>query len=395
MSNRHIYYPTVARPAPWADFERVSKGTIVTPNESEGDLYYEDTGFKKISYNILEIHETQKPQAPKYYMASRIPESEFSGHIAVSSGGKGGKTVTITNQYNSNLTENTVTDADGNFTARKVILGDPYKVTVSGYSKTFTPWVNGDTLGCLNVGTGGSVQCVLNPEEATDRFLLYSGTEYRFTLEVTNPGKADCIAPSYILEYDRSKLEISIVPSLPNLSTLEPGTKRTLTVTIKAQVEEVMEILPLTIRFTESITGKIWENDFLFRFNREPLYVAMSTANYDKDASLVIRDPNGLAFYANKAAIPWSDGEYLMAVSHGGPKDGNSGGFLVRFAKNAYPSLSYPGLDLVEDTEAVQPMNTEDTAGEISGQEEILGYLHGGDIDFYKVHLKNPNEGPL
>jgi hypothetical protein len=365
-----------------------------------------NTTFTPLSSRVLRVSEQSRDYSRTYtLLGSRIPASSFTGRVVVSEGSPGGRKVTVQNDYNENLSETCTTGPDGSFTARNVIIGDPYTISSGAYRKSFTPRFDGDTAGALNLTDRGNIQCTLTPLPLVNPWMLYAGKDFDFTLAIENHGASDYMTPSYALSYDPAILEVTVSPNVSTIATLEPGAMRQLKLTFRAAVTED-RVIPLGIRFTESFTGAVWEDEFAVRFYPGPMqHLEIRNDSFDNTVAVILPGGTGWIFapgvighdgitttHFGTMELPRSTREYLLVFTHTGYpwKDAvGNGAFWLGFDT---PMGNTQGvLKAIPDTEKDEPMDSEDRAKVLKNVKEIKGFLHEGDIDFYKLTL--PPEG--
>jgi hypothetical protein len=398
-----------------SSFPRETWGEWLSPNTITYDKYWyitpdniddydllKGSEFTRISPRVLEVSEPQYDGSFRTYtlIGSRLPDSTFTGRVVVPGGSPGGRKVTVQNDYNSGLSETFTTAADGTFTATNVIAGDPYTISCGNYRKTFTAFFDRDTAGALNLTDQGNIQCTLTPLPQTDPWMLYGGKDYDFTLTIENPGASDYFAPSYELRYDRGKLSVTVSPDVFTIATVEAGARRQLRLTLRASVTEDA-VIPLGVRFTESFSGAVWEDWFAIRFYSRPAKVEIRNDSFDNAVAVIV--PMGRTYGLSPSVIghdgittvhfdsmdlPRSSGQYLLAFKQTGypwqDAIGN-GAFWLGF--DLPMSNTQAVLKSIPDTEKEEPMDSEDRAKRLVNVREIKGFIHEGDIDFYKLTL--------
>ncbi|MDR1059582.1 MAG: carboxypeptidase-like regulatory domain-containing protein [Treponema sp.] len=356
----------------------------------EGDYH-----FTKISDRHYETNLWAEGNRTTVLLASRLPESSFTGRVLSPEGApRKGLTVKVANNYNGALSETCTTGEDGGFTASGVIIGDPYTISAGGADKTFIPWFDGDNAGVLY--TGGALRWTFGRKSL--RGDLYAGEEYEFVLSVTNSGKGALGGYSYTFDYDPGRLEVT--PQTGGLPSLGSGEETSLPLKITARLTETVEKIPLTLRFSGG--GRTVEDHCLLRFYREEAEVRMVNDWIDTTAAILVPDNQGYVFWPSvvstdghwgSVTLPWIGEEYLIAVKQTGypwADHQGLGAFWLGF--NVEMNNVEAVLQSIEDMEVAAPMNRIGTATELQDVRDIRGFVHEGDIDFYRLRL-TPESG--
>jgi hypothetical protein len=122
----------------------------------------------------------------------------------------------------------------------------------------------------------------------------------------------------------------------------------------------------------------------------------------DTTVAVLVPDNQGYVFWpsvigeghSGSITLPWIGEEYLIAVKQTGYPWGDqtgSGAFWLGFnvEMNNIPEV----LASIEDLEVAAPMNRIEAATELQDVRDIKGFVHDGDIDFYKFRLNAEESG--
>jgi hypothetical protein len=222
---------------------------------------------------------------------------------------------------------------------------------------------------------------------------LYGGKEYEFILSAENSGPAPTEGWSCTLDYDPARLEVSWAGD--PFPSLQPGEKAERTLRIIARLTEAVEHIPLNITLTGG--GKTLEDQFLFRFYREEVRVDMVNDGISTTAVILVPGSQGYVFAAASSgsiSLPWSEGEYLIAIKQTGyPWEDHKGKGAFWLGFNAEMTNVADVLNSIVDREITAPMDTIDTATARENVREIRGFVHENDIDFYKLRLGEGSGG--
>ncbi|MDR2739424.1 MAG: carboxypeptidase-like regulatory domain-containing protein, partial [Treponema sp.] len=365
----------------------ISSSTIIT-KDSPGSV-----SLSKQSDRVIEVREGSR----KYYLyASRIANASFTGKIAsvgtdpaknvqrALGSGLGGVKVVVTN-LNDRANELTATtDGEGKFKVDGAIPGDVYKITVEDQTTTVTPAANGDDVGTITITvTGGAnFKTSIKPQSSSvDMQCLYADLNaYTFIITVQNTGTADCLAPTYALDFD-SGLRVISTPASQILGTIEPGKSKTIEVTLSCQpVQAEYEFKKIGISITD-VEHKIWEDSVSLKFNKAPVNFNIKA---DSVISGVIITPNARAYTfsgtSSSLTMPWSTREYLVVFS-GATADTEA---VYSMGVHVTPDSNFTDFT---DLGNYESNDTENAATAIKVSDKIMSYLHKNDIDYYKINL--------
>jgi hypothetical protein len=399
----------------WGEWIRMDTGKFwyITSNYMENDaLYNTRLELKRQSENVIEVTEvtevTEKKR--KYYLyASRIPNGSFSGAIVGDGADRagfgrsmtsmGGIGVTISNLNDAANAINTKTDNSGNFTATETIPGDKYEVTAGGQTTVVTPNTDGENIGTVTVTDGMNLKASIQ-NSSVDMMSLYTGTDYGFTIHITNTGTDDCEAATYRLTLPSGLTHISGNLGPEILGTIEPGDEKSLSITVNCSaVSGEFEHKDITVTITAEIAKKTWNDSISLKFNRArtTFYITSSSAVSGvvivpsaKAYAFSTSGYNNYYYYYNyntdnghhsaSVTVPRYSKDYLIVFS--GATADTEAKYSLGVAVPAYSNFTgfaEPGN--------YEENDTEDTATRLQPGSKIMSYLHKNDIDYYRVNL--------
>jgi hypothetical protein len=388
-----------------------TSGNRTYAKELWGEWLRMDTGDKwYISDNALKVNGTEAPTSAvltkqsdrvievtdggrKYYLyASRTATASFTGVIVGDAagsaraigGGLGGVRVAIENLVNKANELTTNTNADGQFTADGVILGDAYKLTPEGgTSVTVIPTSNGDDIGVVAITSGVNFKTSLTPAQSSaDMTELYVNTDYQFDLEFENTGDEDCPAPSYTITAPSG---LSITGNRQGiLGTIEPGVKKSVPISVRCSaVAGDYEYKKINVTIRDG-TGKTWEDSVSLRFYRETLDFNIKA---EKPVSGIVIAPDAKTYSFTDvtdgvvSAPRRTTGDYLVVFSGATIETETRYSLGIGVEADGYFSTFI-------DTSRYEPNNAEGAAVALNTQ-NIMAYLYKNDIDYYRVSYSN------
>ncbi|MDR1232330.1 MAG: right-handed parallel beta-helix repeat-containing protein [Spirochaetaceae bacterium] len=368
-------------------------------------LAYRYVSLAKQSDRVIKVTEGGK----EYYLyASRIASASFTGRIAsfeevstsVSLSAAGGVSPSKVNgglgladlviqDINNGKKQTVQTDDEGKYKAEDIIPGDTYEITPEGGTPvTVTPQGDGDDVGTITVTDGANFKTSINHGYYANRSqeVLYAGTQYNFTLRITNVGTEDCEAATYHLGFEDGLITPASTAE-DVFQTIEPGKTKTLSLSLMCgPIEEVFADKKISITITDQLSKKTWEDSVSVRFYRGkiPFYVRA-----EKPINGIIISPQNQTYRFSgtdtSVTVPWVPGEYLVVFS------GADADMQTRYSFGVFqrPESDFSGFtDLAKDE---PENNTEQTAPEISGTSGISN-LHKNDIDYYRYRVPEPEE---
>jgi hypothetical protein len=383
----------------WGEWVRMDTGVYwyITSNSCTADSTGSITMTRQ-SDNVIAVAEGNR----KYYLyASRIPNGSFSGSVVGDSPAKaglsrsmtgmGGMILTISNLKDAANVITTSTDSEGNFTAEETIPGDEYEVTVGGQTTVVMPNTDGEDIGTVTITEGMNFKTsITRRNSSTDMMQLYNLVDYSFNIEVENTGVEDCQAAIYKLSIPPGLNEKDV--SLEDiLGTIEPGTKKTIPITVNCAFipeESVYKTIELTI--TDTIAKKTWDDSVSLKFNQ---MTVKFNINSNSPVSGLIIVPTAKAYRFTTKSGSTSG---LYSISGDLPRYSNKDYLVVFSGATAETEAKYSlGVDVAADTDFsgfldtgnYEPNGTEDDAESLGSESKIMSYLHKNDIDYYRIRL--------
>jgi fibronectin type 3 domain-containing protein len=322
----------------------------------------------------------------------------FSDGPLFSFGAATGVTVSARNITNSANTVQTTTDEYGDFAIEGIIPGDEYELSSGGQTTVVRPLTDGSDVGVITLTSGLNFKTSITPvDENVDMALLYAkhdandtSSMYQFNIDVQNTGSENCNVAIFSLAVDPG-LVILEQPANRILGTIVPGAKKTIPVTVSCDVPESANVLK-KIYVTIQGVGKLWNDTVALRFHKttttyyfasalptQGIVIAPDAKTYHFKTN-VVSEFNGA--YTTTLTMPWSNKDYLVVFSGATLETESPYSFNV----NAAPNADY--VSNVEFALANEPANDREIgATSITENEGATGYLHTGDIDYYKVNL--------
>jgi hypothetical protein len=332
----------------------------------------------------------------KYYLfASRIANTRFTGKTA---GGKEGGKVVVENLDSGGATE-IQTDSDGGFAVEGAIPGDTYQIKPEGGTPvTVKPQGDGDDVGTITVTDGANLKTSIRASrnsggyiinEASTQNVLYAGTQYDFTMSITNVGTEDCHAATYRLSFEDG-LTTSASPAETTIGTIEPGELKSKTIALSLRCDPINEeyvYKKITIAITDQRSLKTWEDSVSVRFYRGAIAFNLKAA---RRIPGVIITPGNQAYRFSgtntSVSAPWAPGDYLVVFS-GISADEET---AYSFAVYQRPESDFSGFTELTNYE---PNDTEQTAAELP-EPRVISYLDKNDIDCYRFRVSDPGGVP-
>jgi hypothetical protein len=374
-----------------------------------GEASSKSVSLAKQSDRVIQVTEGGR----KYYLyASRIANTSFTGKIAgfgevapsvlptaslSVAGGKGWITVVVEDLDNGLITE-TQTDDAGDFTVDDAIPGDTYEITPEGGTPvTVTPQGDGDDVGTITVTEGVNFKTRITEDDGT-QYLYANGTQYNFTMKITNIGTEDCLAATYQLGFDEGIVTAASTEK-QKWGTIEPGVSKTINLSLKCgAIETEYAYKKINIAITDEISKKTWEDSVTVKFYKMPTYFYLKTDPsaaapvygivinpYDNKASRFQMADENLSY----VTMPWSSSGYLVVFS------GATVETEAAYALGVNRIPAYSDSDLINfiDLGRYEQNETEQTAAEIT-VDSMMAYLHKNDIDYYRYMVPCPEKEP-
>ena len=392
--------------------ETVKIGAGITLNKLPGE-------------RVIEVTEG----ARKYYLyASRTATGRFTGKIANEAGGSSnvvsapsanvvgsaagggidgplfsfgaaaGVPVRARNLTDSTNTVETATDEYGDFAIEGIIPGDEYELSSGGQTTIVRPQTDGSDVGTLTLTRGLNFKTSITPRDAeTDMTLLYAKRDandtesvYHFNINIQNTGNENCLVALFSLSADDG-LTILEQPENQILGTIVPGAKKTIPITVSCDTPDAANVLK-KIYVTIQGVGRVWNDAVSLRFHKTAIMYFFASAS---PAQGIVIAPDAKTYHFKTAdtllfngvctttlTMPWSTKDYLVVFS-GAALDTET---AYSFNVNASPNTNY--MSNQSFALANEPENDRETgAARITASQGATGYLHTGDIDYYKVNL--------
>ena len=272
---------------------------------------------------------------------------------------------------------------------------------------------DGQDMGSITLTKGVNLKTTIrmaNPNE--NIALLYAdGTTHNFLIEIENIGTTDTTGASYELIMNDAEKDINFnrdfILNSGNvngvLDTIRPGDKRQIHFSLGSrQIEEGRKYKKIGIRITSFDTvlrkTKIWDDVVSINYYKMRIPFRFKS---DKPVQGVIKAPGGSTYYfktqwdnngySYSINVPWSSEDYIVAFLGASVDAGSETRYSIGI--NAQPPSNWNslfGADLfLYEEEGSECNENENTAPvlDLETNKTFMGYLHNGDIDFYRINL--------
>ncbi|MCL2155094.1 MAG: hypothetical protein FWH53_05465 [Leptospirales bacterium] len=372
-----------------------------------GSNFTGDVELSPQSDRVIEVTAPDGQFKRKYYLyASRRANSSFSGRI-VGIDSISAKGFSIKNFFTKasvgsikppriinpdfEMDVELPIDSGGNIEASGIVPGEAYEIHVDDQITTVYPQVPDDNIGTITVAEGVNFKTTISVSGGMDRLYANLNT-YEVRIYIKNTGTVDCTAATYSIELDPG-LSTTNSSSLSGRfnRTIRPTEDEAISLSLSCeaiQKEVEYEFKKINITINDTIYGRSWNDSVSIKFNKAPVDFNIRS---EFPVAGVIITPNGKAYsfktgylYSSNAlatlTMPWSTEDYFVVFS-GATATTES---VYSLGINVIPDTKYSGfLDLGN----YEPNNTEDTATHVDMKDEIMSYLHGGDIDYFRIKL--------
>jgi len=380
-----------------------------------------------LSRNGQVITVKEEGRADYFLFASRIANGSFSSRVVMiddentnrSISGRAlipGGGVIIKPPMNPGLEQTVYPDpVTGYIEVQGIIPGDPVEISPvdsnwSDINVGITPW-NGQDMGIIPLSKGANFKTSIRMANPNDdiSMLFADKTANDFIIEIQNIGTTNTTGIDYELIMIDAENNINFNRDFIHYSgntsdlwnTIRPGEKREILLSLGSNpISQAFANKKIGIRIvgwdTEQLRTKTWE-DFV-SINYYKVQVPFRFRSQEPVQG-VIKAPSGKTFYFKTEGqqgnytysinVPWSDEDYLIAFLGASVDTSSETRYSLAIndtAPSNWNSLTGTNRYLNE------PQNdNENTATNLNMETEktFMGYLHDGDIDYYRVNLGN------
>jgi len=365
--------------------------------------------------------------SPDYFLfASRIANGSFKSKLVIIDEGSANRSagralipsggVTIKPPSNPGLEQTVTPDpVTGEMEVEGIIPGDPVEITPlntewNNITVGVTPW-DGYDMGIIPLAKGVNLKTTIrmaNPSE--DISVLFADeVPSNFILDVENIGTTNTTGASYelIMRDDENNVDFNRDFTLYSgstsglLDTIRPGEKRQIPISLGAKsIEEIKKAKKIGIRIisydTQAQKTKTWEDFISINYYKVQIPFRFRS---EKPVQGVILEPGGKTFYFKTTGhegnysysieVPWSNQDYLVAFLGASVETGSEARYSLAINDTA-PS-NWNSL-IGENLFFNEPQNDNESAAtnlDMEINKTFMGYLHDGDIDFYRINLGN------
>jgi len=362
-----------------------------------------------------------------FLFASRIANGSFSSRLVMIDGETGNRSaknraaipsggIKIKPPLNPGLEQIVYPDpVTGVMAVTGIIPGDPVEITPvnsnwNDVNVELSPW-DGQDVGIIPLAKGANLKTSIrmaNPDD--DITMLYAdGIIRNFVIETENIGTTNITGVDYKLILTDEKNDINFNRDFASYSgiteglwnTIRPGEKREIALSLgAAPIEDGQRNKKIGIRLvsydTELLKTRIWEDSVSLKYNKVQVPFRFRS---EEPVQGVIKAPNGKTFYFKTEGIegsysysidvPWSSEDYFIAFLGASVDTGSETRYSLAINDTA-PS-NWSSL-IGTDRFLYEPANdNENTATNLDMKfnKTFMGYLHDGDIDYYRVNLGN------
>ena len=396
-------------------------GDSITVN---GISFNGDVTLTKTSQQVVTVKQTG--HADYFLFASRVANGSFSSKLVVIDDGQTGRSasraaipsggVKIKPPLNPGLEQIVQPDpVTGEIVVQGIIPGDPVEITPlnpdwSDVSVGITPW-NGQDMGIIPLAKGTNFKTTIrmaNPDEVIS-MQFADGAPNDYIIEVENIGTVNATGASYeLIELDNNNdinfsrdfaLHSGSMEGL--LDTIRPGGKKQIPLSlISSPIEEGRKVKKIGIRIfnydTQTQTTKVWDDIVSVNYYKARIPFRFRS---EHPVQGVVKAPGGGIFYFKTEGtagnytysidVPWSSEDYIIAFLGASVETGNETRYSLAIddiAPSNWSSLTGANLFLNE------PLNDSETTAfglNLETNKTFMGYLHDGDVDYYRVNLGN------
>jgi len=369
--------------------------------------------LEKISNRVVKLELNGAKQSSVFYLfPKRIASAGFTGNIVSivpnsnlsfftagrAANGLGGIQIIINNLNDKAQEYTETTDENGVFSTNDTIPDEPYQINTGGSIIDVTSPGDGGDVGTITVTDGINFKTSVITQQKD----LYVGEQFTASLSISNVGTATAQAATYQITLDNGLILNSgsltgIFGSIPHGNTSNVRLNLTCN-----SIEGESGFKKIYIQIKDPISNKIWTDSVSIYFYKTKLTLGIRAEShkynyYGNRVNVIVITPRNESYIfttnhdgysdgsiaSGKGNFPRMKGDYYIAVL---PVSGEQP--IYRIYLNGITSDSGFSTDAANflDTGNYEPNNTEDTAVLIT--DNILSYLHTGDIDFYKFRVE-------
>ena len=389
-----------------------------------GAAFSKTVTLTRSSAQVLTVKESGK--ADYFLFASRIANGSFNAKVVLIDEGtispnssmsraaipKGGFIVMPPNNpgLQQPVYPNPIT---GEIVVPDIIPGDPVEIIPldpdwKDINVGITPW-DGQDMGIIPLAKGVNLKTTIrmaNPS-ANIAMLYADGVAHDFIIEVENIGTTNTTGASYELIMQDSENDIDFYRDFilrsgstdGLLDTIRPGEKRQLSFSLGSRpITEGRRDKKIGIRITswdtQVLKTKVWDDTISINYYKTRVPFRFRS---EKPVQGVIKAPGGTTYYFKTEGqdgnysysidVPWSSEDYVIAFLGASVDSGSETRYSLAIDDQP-PSnwASLVGANLFMNEPANDGENTAPVL-DLETNRKFMGYLHDGDIDFYRVKL--------
>ena len=374
----------------WGEWKKMDQTETWEINSTSikvnGSYLSKDVVLSKPSENVISVTDNKTTYC---LYAIRTASSSILGSVSKDDGSKdlssGWLSVVVENVNDRYDVTNTTTDANGHFSADKLIPGEDYRIRVEDTVLTVRPSFDGEDIGNIKLKSGVNFKVTLSNANE----IMYAGTDfYSMDLLIENIGDTNCTAATYTLVGDDGLTVKNNYTDGILLRTVAAGEKKTLPLEVRCDVpESATTVKKLNLTITDK-DGTVWNDSVSLKFYKGTTTIDIVSEN-DRPISGVIIGDGRTYTITNRdnysIEVPATEEGYLLVFS----------GAIANAAKNTEAIYSI-GIDepaikasdllsvLGAGTNSYEPNDDENNAKKILNGEAIVSYLFENDIDYYQ-----------
>ena len=302
----------------------------------------------------------------------------------------------------------------GDVTVEGIIPGDPVEIIPvddewKDVNVAVTPW-DEQNMGIIPLAKGANHKVSIEfADTGIDTNMLYAdGTPQRFIIKLKNIGNADSTGPSYRITWDEEDFILNAGTVQGVLDTIVPGGTREIPLTLGSKPIEngyKNKEVKVTIGYydTETFSFKYWNDTVSVTYYKTRIPFRIKSR---RPVQGVVKVPRGRELYYFKTSgpegnctfsmdVPWSSEDYLVGFMGASAETNSETHYSL--AINDQPPGNWDSL-LFEDMYINEPNNNSETGATVLDMEEnstFMGYLHNGDIDWYRINLGDVAPDPI
>ena len=380
----------------WGEWKKMDQTETWLINSTSikvnGNTLESEVSLSKPSENVISV--TINGQTDCLY-AVRTASSSITGNVTTGETARalsaGYASVIVQNINDANDKVETTTDANGDFTAENLIVGENYNVKIGDTSLNVIPSFDGEDIGTITLMSGVNFKVTLT----NNNNVMYAGSEYySMDLIIENIGDTNCTAATYALTGDDGLDVINNYTDGVLLRTVAAGETKVIPLRVKcSSIEKETAKKKLNLVITDR-NGTKWNDSVSLKFNRDNVTINVISENGRPISGVIIGDGRTYSI-TNRTnysiSIPVTAESYLMVFSGAIANASRNTESAYSIGVNCSATTANNLLtELGTETNSSEPNDDENHAKSIIFGKSIVSYLFENDIDYYflePVHL--------